>query len=140
MIGKKAPKFSLKDQDGKTVTLPKGKVILYFYPKDDTPGCTMEACSLRDGIKNLNATVLGISMDSVESHKKFAEKYNLPFRLLADTKGDVSKKYGVYTQKSMFGKKFFGIKRTTFIIEDGKVKNVIERVNVRNHAKQILKT
>ena len=107
-IGDKAPQFSLKDSDGNMVKLSNffdKRVLLYFYPRDDTPGCTKEACNLRDNYKLLskNFVVLGISMDTPASHKKFSEKYLLPFTLLADTTGDVCRKYGVYVQKNMYG-------------------------------------
>ncbi|MFA4819606.1 MAG: thioredoxin-dependent thiol peroxidase [Candidatus Aenigmatarchaeota archaeon] len=140
--GDKAPNFSLKNSAGKTVKLSdfKGKkVVLYFYPKDDTPGCTAEACNLRDNFPKLKSlVVLGISMDSSESHKNFSEKYSLPFSLLFDPKGVICKKYGVYGQKNIYGRKYEGIKRTTFIIEDGKIKHVFEKVDVSNHANEIL--
>ena len=138
--GDKAPDFALNDGDGNKVKLSdfSGKVVLYFYPKDDTAGCTKEACNLRDNISKLkNTVILGVSLDDEESHKNFAEKYSLPFRLLADTEKTVSKKYGVYVQKNMYGNKYMGIKRTTFIIEDGKIKKIIDKVDVSNHAEQI---
>ncbi len=118
-----APEFSLKDQDGKVHTLADyaGKwVILYFYPKDDTPGCTTEACSFRDNsaeLASLGASVLGVSRDTVASHAKFKDKHKLNFPLLADTTGDVCKAYGVLKEKSMFGKKYIGISRDTFLID-----------------------
>ncbi len=140
--GDNAPDFSLKDSAGKTVKLAdfKGKkVVLYFYPKDDTPGCTSEACNLCDNFSKLKSlAVLGISMDSSDSHKKFSEKYSLPFPLLSDPKGAVCKKYGVYAQKNMYGRKYWGIQRTTFIIENGKIKHIFEKVNVSDHANEIL--
>ena len=138
--GDRAPTFALKDQNGNLVRLSdiKGKILLYFYPRDDTPGCTTEACNLRDNFSVLkNITVLGISMDSQESHKKFADKFSLPFRLLVDT-GDVCKRYGVYVQKNMYGRKYWGIKRTSFLIENGKIVKVFNKVEVGRHAEQIL--
>ena len=141
--GDRAPLFSLKDTNGKTVKLLdfKGKkVILYFYPKDDTSGCTKEACNLRDNFSKLkNFVILGVSMDSSESHKKFADKYSFPFTLLADVGGDTCRKYGVYVQKNMYGRKYWGIQRTTFLIdENGKIKNIFKKVDVSNHAEQVL--
>src|SRR3989338_21343 len=121
-IGDKAPEFELKDTSGNLIKLSsfKGKyLVLYFYPKDDTPGCTKEACNLRDNLsllKKNNVEVIGVSLDDMDSHKKFMAKYTLPFTLLCDTGAEVSKKYGVYVQKSMYGKKFWGIARTTFLI------------------------
>ncbi|HLC77362.1 MAG TPA: thioredoxin-dependent thiol peroxidase [archaeon] len=140
--GDKASSFSLKDADGNTIKLPaKGKVLLYFYPRDDTPGCTTEACNLRDNFSKLKKIkILGVSMDTVESHKKFAEKYALPFPLLADTTGEVCKKYGVYVQKNMYGRKYMGIKRTSFLINNGKIEKIFDKVEVSNHAQQVLET
>ncbi|HLC67567.1 MAG TPA: thioredoxin-dependent thiol peroxidase [archaeon] len=139
--GDKAPDFTLNDGDGKKVKLSgfKGKkIVLYFYPKDDTEGCTKEACNLRDNMVKLkNMVILGVSLDDEDSHKKFAEKYSLPFRLLADTDKAVSKKYGIYVQKNMYGNKYWGIKRTTFIIENGVIKKIFGKVDVSNHADQI---
>src|ERR1700722_11782063 len=122
--GDKAPDFSVPDQDGKIVSLKdyKGKkVILYFYPKDDTTGCTAEACNLRDNrplITKKNYEILGVSADSVKSHKKFAMKFNLPFKLLADTEKDIITKYGVWGEKMLFGRKNMGINRVTFLIDE----------------------
>jgi len=140
---RKAPDFLLNDGNGNAVRLSdfKGKkVILYFYPKDDTPGCTKEACNLRDNFSKLkNFVILGISSDGEASHKKFSEKYSLPFTLLADTDKKVSKMYGVYVQKNMYGRKYMGIKRTTFIIDEkGDIEKIIEKVDVSDHAGQIL--
>jgi peroxiredoxin Q/BCP len=144
--GDKAPDFAGKDQDGKKIKLSdyKGKkVALYFYPKDDTPGCTKQACSLRDGFSDLkknNIEVIGVSADDKESHQKFIEKYDLPFILLADTDKDIINKYGVYGEKNMYGKKFMGIKRTTFLIdEEGKIKKIFKRVKTDEHAAEVLK-
>lgn len=143
--GDSAPEFTLPDQDGKQVSLSalKGQnVVLYFYPKDDTPGCTKEACQFRDSFpdfQNVNATVLGISADSVKSHKKFAERYKLSFPLLSDEDKKVINMYDVWKQKSMFGKKYMGIERTTYIIDpDGRIKNMFNKVRVPKHHKQVL--
>lgn len=144
-VGKKAPDFSLYDQNGNKIKLSdfKGKhVVLYFYPKDDTPGCTKEACNFRDSLpkfKNINAIILGVSTDSVASHKKFAEKFNLPFSLLADEDKQVVEKYGVWKEKNMYGKKYMGIERTTFVIDpEGKIKKIFPKVKVDNHHKEVL--
>jgi peroxiredoxin Q/BCP len=144
-VGKKAPDFTLLNQDGKKVKLSEfvGKnIVLYFYPKDNTPGCTQEACNFRDifpNLNKLNTVVIGISPDSVESHKKFAEKFNLPFNLLSDTNHNVLKKYGVWKEKNMCGKKYMGVERTTFIInKDRIVKKIIQKVKVPNHHNEVL--
>jgi len=146
-VGDKAPLFKLKNQDGKTISLSdlKGKpVVLYFYPKDDTSGCTKEACNFRDEFPKfgkMKAEIIGISADSVESHKKFAEKYKLPFNLLSDEKKEVIKKYGVWQEKSMYGKKYMGIVRTTFIIDSsGKIRKIFPKVKVDNHNKEVMET
>ncbi|MGE5812671.1 MAG: thioredoxin-dependent thiol peroxidase [Ignavibacteria bacterium] len=143
--GKKAPVFTLKNQDGKSVSLKDfngKKIVLYFYPKDDTSGCTKEACSFRDGFpefNNLNAVILGISPDSVESHKKFAEKYNLPFTLLSDEPREVIEKYEVWKEKNNYGKKYMGVERTTFLIdENGMIKKVFPKVKVDGHDQELL--
>lgn len=143
--GKKAPEFKLKNENGDIVSLSdfKGKkVVLYFYPKDDTPGCTKEACSFRDEFPKfgkLDAVVLGVSADSVESHKKFIKKYNLPFSLLSDEKKETLEKYDVWKEKSMFGKKYMGIVRTTFVIDEkGIIKKIFENVKVADHEKEVL--
>jgi len=145
-IGDKAPDFTAKDQDGKQITLSayKGKkVILYFYPKDQTPGCTQEACNLRDNISSLTDEgyqVLGVSTDDEVSHKAFQEKYNLPFSLVADTDKSINQKYGVWVEKERDGKKFFGTARVTFIIDEkGMITNIIDKVDTKDHATQILK-
>ncbi len=144
-IGQKAPNFSLLDTEGNKISLSglRGKnVVLYFYPKDNTPGCVKEACSFREElprIKTRNTVVLGVSMDNQESHQKFTQKFSLPFALLCDTEGDVCKKYDVYGLKSLYGRKFFGIRRTTFVIdEDGIIKHIFEKVKPEGHAKEIL--
>lgn len=143
--GKKAPDLTLPDQDGNKVKLSdfKGRyIVLYFYPKDDTPGCTKEACSFRDTFpefNNVDAVILGVSPDSVSSHKKFAEKYKLPFRLLADEDKKVIEKYGVWKEKSMYGKKYMGVERTTFVIDpDGRIKKIFPKVKVDNHHQEVL--
>jgi len=142
---KKAPAFSLKDQDNKDVSLNdfKGEnIVLYFYPKDNTSGCTKEACNFRDDFpdfKKLKAVILGISPDSVSSHKKFAGKFDLPFRLLSDEKKLVLEKYGVWKEKSMYGRKYMGVERSTFIIDKtGKVKKIFRKVKVDGHNKEVM--
>ncbi len=144
--GKKAPAFKLKNQDGKTISLNdfKGKnVVLYFYPKDNTSGCTKEACNFRDEFpkfKNVDAVILGVSPDSVASHKKFAEKYDLPFNLLSDEGKDVLEKYGVWQEKSMYGRKYMGVVRTTVLIDaNGKIRKIFPKVKVDGHNKEVLK-
>jgi peroxiredoxin Q/BCP len=143
--GKKAPAFSLFNQDGNKISLKDisgKKIVLYFYPKDDTSGCTKEACSFRDAFpkfKKSDAIILGISPDSVKSHKKFAEKYDLNFDLLADEDKKVVQLYNVWKEKSMYGKKYMGVERTTFIInEKGKIKKIFSKVKVDGHEKEVL--
>jgi peroxiredoxin Q/BCP len=145
-VGDKAPDFSGKDQDGKQISLSalKGKkVILYFYPKDQTPGCTQEACNLRDNMDALTDVgyeVLGVSTDDEASHKEFQQKYSLPFSLVADTDKSINQKYGVWVEKERDGKKFFGTARTTFLIDEhGIITNIIDKVDTKEHASQILK-
>ncbi|HKX84827.1 MAG TPA: thioredoxin-dependent thiol peroxidase [Pyrinomonadaceae bacterium] len=144
--GDKAPAFTSKDQDGKTVKLSdyKGKrVVLYFYPKDDTPGCTKEACSFRDADDVFNAKgikVLGVSTDDEKSHQKFISKFQLPFDLLADTDKRIVEAYGVWGEKSMYGRKYMGTLRKTFLIdENGKIAKIFDKVNVAEHADEVLK-
>jgi len=144
-VGDKAPSFKLKNQDAKVISLAdlKGKpIILYFYPKDDTPGCTKEACNFRDEFPKfgkMKAEIIGVSIDSVESHKKFADKYKLPFNLLADEKKEVVEKYGVWKEKNMYGKKYMGIERTTFIINtEGKISKIFPKVKVEEHNKEVM--
>ncbi|HET8573545.1 MAG TPA: thioredoxin-dependent thiol peroxidase [Edaphocola sp.] len=143
--GDKAPGFALKDQSGRLVTLNdfKGKKLaLYFYPKDNTPGCTAEACSLSENFASLqkdNIFVLGVSADPEASHKKFAEKYRLPFPLLVDEDKKVINDYGVWGEKKFMGRKFMGILRTTFLInEEGMIAHIIDKVKTKAHAAQIL--
>jgi thioredoxin-dependent peroxiredoxin len=144
-VGDKAPAFTLEDQSGKTVKLSdfKGKkVVLYFYPKDDTPGCTREACSFRDehsALQKAGAVVLGVSPDSEASHAKFSGKFKLNFPLLADPDHAVSEKYGAWGEKSLYGRKFMGIQRSTFLIDgSGKVARVWPKVKVDGHVDQVL--
>ncbi|MGB9696620.1 MAG: thioredoxin-dependent thiol peroxidase [Ignavibacteria bacterium] len=144
-INKKAPDFTLTADDGKKYSLKdfRGKkVILYFYPKDNTSGCTKEACSFRDNIKlfqKKNAVVIGISKDSLDSHKKFKSKFNLPFPLLSDEALDAIKKYDVWKEKSMYGKKYYGVERSTFIIDEkGIVREIFRKVKVDGHIEEIL--
>ncbi|HRH24504.1 MAG TPA: thioredoxin-dependent thiol peroxidase [Candidatus Paceibacterota bacterium] len=144
-VGKKAPTFSLPDQDGKVRTLADyaGKwVLLYFYPKDDTPGCTIEACTIRDqfqDFKKIKAVVLGVSTDSIASHKKFVDAYELPFTLLADVDKKLVNKYGVWGEKNMMGRTYMGTKRTSFLISpEGKIAKVYENVKPPKHAAEVL--
>jgi peroxiredoxin Q/BCP len=144
-IGKKAPAFKCADQNGNIRQLKDfagKKLVLYFYPKDDTPGCTAEACDLRDNYKALikaGYQILGVSPDEAKRHLKFIDKYELPFDLLADTDNAVATAYGVWVEKSMYGRQYMGIARTTFIIdEQGKIQDIIEKVNTKAHAAQIL--
>src|ERR1700688_2597589 len=143
--GQKAPAFTMADDEGKSVSLSdfKGKtVILYFYPKDDTPGCTAEACSFRDhesDISKAHAVVLGVSTDSIESHDKFRGKYDLNFPLLSDSTGDIVKMYGVWKEKNMYGKRYWGVARTTFWIgPDGRIKKIWKKVDTKKHAEDVL--
>ncbi len=143
-VGDKAPVFTGKDQDGKIVSLTdfKGKkLVLYFYPKDDTPGCTAEACNLRDNYSELlkkGYAIVGVSADNEKSHQKFISKFNLPFPLISDEDKKVINAYGVWGDKSMYGKVYQGIIRKTFVIsEDGIIEKVIEKVQTNDHTKQI---
>lgn len=142
--GDKAPDFSSKDQNGNDVSLSDfaGKrVVLYFYPKDDTPGCTKEACSFRDAddiFREKGITVLGVSTDSEKSHQKFISKYQLPFDLLADVDKKIVDDYGVWGEKSMYGRKYMGTFRKTFLIDDGKIVKIFEKVDVAKHADEVL--
>jgi len=144
-VGDIAPEFSSKDQDGKEVRLSdyRGKkVILYFYPKDDTPGCTTQACNLRDNYEALQSKgyqVLGVSVDNEKSHVKFIKKFNLPFPLLADTEHDIVEAYGVWVEKSMYGRTYMGTARTTFVINaDGIIQEIFQKIDTANHTDQIL--
>ena len=144
--GDKAPEFSAKNQDGETVKLKdlKGsRVVLYFYPKDDTPGCTKEACSFRDAddvYEKKGIKVLGVSVDDEASHRKFIDKYKLPFDLLADTDKKIVEKYGVWGEKSMYGRKYMGTHRKTFLIDEkGKIVKIFDKVKVAEHADEVLK-
>lgn len=145
--GDKAPDFKLIADNGETVSLKnyKGKkVVLYFYPKDITSGCTVEACDFRDNIKNIekkNSVVIGVSADDTKSHVKFKDKYDLPFTLLSDESKKMLEDYGVWQEKSMYGRKFMGIVRTTFIIDEkGKIEKVYEKVKVDGHVEDIVKS
>jgi len=144
-VGIKAPAFSLLNQNGEKISLKDylgKKIVLYFYPKDNTSGCTKEACNFRDAFpkfKKTDAIILGISPDSVDSHKKFAEKYQLNFNLLADEEKKVVQLYGVWKEKSMYGRKYMGVERTTFIIDEkGRIKNIFTKVKVDGHDKEVL--
>jgi peroxiredoxin Q/BCP len=143
--GSTAPAFKTKNAEGETVSLKdfRGqKVVIYFYPKDDTPGCTKEACSFRDAFskfKKRGIVLLGVSPDSESSHKKFAQKYKLPFTLLADTDKSISEAYGVYGEKKFMGRTYMGVLRTTFLIDEkGKIKKVFEKVKPEEHASEVL--
>jgi len=143
--GSPAPQFKGMNQDGEEIALDdfSGKnVVLYFYPKDDTPGCTKEACSLRDKIsalKSKNAVIIGVSTDSIDSHKRFVDKFNLPFHLIADTNKEIITTYGTWGEKSMYGRKYEGILRHTFVIDpDGIIKRIFTKVKPASHAEQVL--
>ncbi len=144
-VGSKAPAFKGIDQNGNEISLNEyaGKnVVLYFYPKDDTPGCTAQACNLRDNYINLlqdGFEIIGISPDPAKKHKKFEEKYELPFALIADEDHSIAEKYGVWGTKNFMGKTYDGIHRTTFLITDaGKIKNIITKPDTKNHTDEIL--
>jgi len=143
--GGQAPDFATRDTDGNEVRLSdfRGRrVVLYFYPKDDTPGCTKQACSIRDSYSEFEERgikVLGVSLDDQASHRKFADKYELPFTLLSDTDHAVADAYGVYGEKEFMGKKYMGVDRKTFLIdEQGRLKKVFDKVNVEEHADEVL--
>lgn len=141
-VGSPFPEFSLADQDGNTVTLAdlKGQsAVVYFYPKDDTSGCTVEACEFRDRLPNIpNAKVVGVSPDNQKSHRKFADKFGLNFTLLADTEHNLCEAVGVWAEKSMYGKKYMGVVRTTFILNsDGVVAKVFNKVKPEGHAAEV---
>lgn len=143
--GTTAPAFKTTDENGETVSLKElrgQKVVLYFYPKDDTPGCTKEACSFRDAFsqyKKAGIRVLGVSPDKEASHKKFVTKYNLPFTLLADTDRSIAEAYGVWGEKKFMGRTYMGVHRTTFLIDEkGKIKKIFEKVKPEDHAREVL--
>jgi peroxiredoxin Q/BCP len=145
MEGDAAPVFTAKNQNGESVNSAdfRGRrVVLYFYPKDDTPGCTKQACSLRDSFdvfREKGIKVFGVSTDSEESHRKFISKYALPFDLLADTEKEIVNAYGVYGEKNNYGKKYMGVNRTTFLIdENGKIVKIFKKVKVEEHASEVL--
>jgi peroxiredoxin Q/BCP len=144
-IGDKAPEINAKDQNGILISLKDfigKKVIVYFYPKDDTPGCTAEACNLRDNYEQLiskDFKIIGISADDEKKHQKFSEKYNLPFPLIPDTEKKIINAYGVWGPKKFMGRTFDGINRTTFVVsEDGKIEKIFSKVDTKNHTQQIL--
>ena len=144
-VGDKAPDFRLKNDEGKEISLKefRGKtVVLYFYPKDDTPGCTKEACDFRDQQKDFgkkNAVILGVSPDPVEAHVKFKKKYGLPFQLLSDPEKTTLEAYDVWKQKSMYGRTYMGVERTTFLIdEQGKIAKIFPKVSVTGHIDDVL--
>ncbi len=145
-IGDSAPAFSAPDQNGEVRTLSEFKgswVLLYFYPKDDTPGCTAEACELRDnmnGLRQYGVTIVGVSADDEASHKKFGDRYAVPYPLLADTEKKIIKDYEVWGEKSMYGKTYMGILRTTFLIDgEGVIQKIYEKVKPEGHADEVLK-
>jgi thioredoxin-dependent peroxiredoxin len=145
-VGDKAPAFSLKNTEGKTVKLSdyKGKkVVLYFYPKDDTPGCTKEACGFRDDfaqLKKRGVEVIGVSGDDQNSHQKFTEKYSLPFTLLSDPDHEMMEEYGAWGEKNMYGKKSMGVLRITYVIdEEGKIAHMFKKVKTDTHSQDVLK-
>ena len=144
-VGDKAPDFSLRDQNGNSVSLDGylgKKVIVFFYPKDDTPGCTVEVCNFRDDFElyeEKNAVLLGISKDGEESHKKFISKFNLPFTLLCDEDHAIAEAYGAWGEKSMYGRKYMGIFRTTVVVDaEGNVEQIYEKVKPKDHSKELL--
>lgn len=144
-VGTRAHDFTLPDQDGRGYALPdyRGKwMLLYFYPKDDTPGCTIEACAIRDQFKDfkkIGAAVLGVSTDSVKSHKKFADAYELPFTLLADEHKEVVGKYGVFGEKKFMGRTYMGTRRSSFLIDPtGEIANIYEKVKPETHAAEVI--
>jgi len=144
-IDDKAPAINLLASNGQQVKLTDYKdkiIVLYFYPKDDTPGCTTEACGFRDDFKNItkhNAVILGVSPDDETKHQKFIKKYDLPFLLLCDTEKKVCEDYGVWVEKNMYGRKYMGVKRSTFIIKNNKIKYIFDKVKPKEHAQEIIK-
>ncbi len=144
-VGDKAPEFSLLNQNAEKISISDFKdqnIVLYFYPKNNTSGCTKEACNFRDEFPKfgkLEAVIIGVSPDSVESHKKFAEKYNLPFDLLGDEKKEVVQKYDVWKEKNMYGRKYMGVVRSTFIIDKNKkIRKIFSKVKVADHNKEVM--
>jgi peroxiredoxin Q/BCP len=144
-VGDTAPDFTLPTDGGGSVTLSRlrgKKIVLYFYPKDDTTGCTKQACAFRDSdsdFANFGALIIGISKDSVASHDKFKKKYVLPFMIASDEKSDVCERYGVWVQKSMYGRKYMGIERTTFLIDEkGVIRNIWPKVSITGHIEEVL--
>jgi peroxiredoxin Q/BCP len=141
-IGDTAPSVTMVDSDGNTFSIPNGrKIVLYFYPKDNTPGCTAQACNLNENLSLLEAKgfqVIGVSIDSNSSHTKFKSKYNLQFPLLSDPEHQLAESFGVWVEKSMYGKQYMGVARTTFIISStGIITDIIEKVDTKNHSSQI---
>lgn len=141
-IGDTAPSIQMMDSDGNAFTIPgSNKIVLYFYPKDNTPGCTAQACNLNENLSSLQAKgyqVVGVSIDSNSSHTKFKSKYNLQFSLLSDPEHQLAESFGVWVEKSMYGKQYMGVARTTFIIDEkGIITDIIEKVDTKNHSSQI---
>jgi peroxiredoxin Q/BCP len=141
-IGDTAPSIQMMDSDGNAFTIPgSNKIVLYFYPKDNTPGCTAQACNLNENLSSLQAKgyqVVGVSIDSNSSHTKFKSKYNLQFPLLSDPEHQLAESFGVWVEKSMYGKQYMGVARTTFIIDEkGIITDIIEKVDTKNHSSQI---
>ena len=141
-IGHAAPTISMVDSDGNNFSIPNGKkTVLYFYPKDNTPGCTAQACNLNENLEALQAKgfqVVGVSIDSNASHTKFKAKYNLAFPLLSDPEHQLAEAFGVWVEKSMYGKQYMGVARTTFILDEkGIITDIIEKVDTKNHSSQI---
>lgn len=144
-VGQKAPAFSLTNEKGEKISLKNfagKKIVLYFYPKDDTPGCTQESCDFRDSFSRLKKdgiVVLGVSKDSEASHQKFKTKYGLPFSLLSDVEGKMCQAYGVWKEKNLYGRKYMGIERTTFLLdESGKIAKIYPKVSVKGHVDEVL--
>lgn len=144
-VGDRAPTFTLKDQDGRSHQLSdyaKSWVVLYFYPRDNTPGCTKEACSFRDSIdvlRNINTEVIGISKDSILSHQSFIDRYNIPFTLLSDPEKEIIKKYGAWQKKNSFGREYYGTHRMTYLIDPkGKIAKIYKTVNPLKHVDQVI--
>jgi len=141
-IGDTAPSIQMMDSDGNAFTIPgSNKIVLYFYPKDNTPGCTAQACNLNENLSSLQAKgyqVVGVSIDSNSAHTKFKSKYNLQFPLLSDPEHQLAESFGVWVEKSMYGKQYMGVARTTFIIDEkGIITDIIEKVDTKNHSSQI---